>query len=214
MHRIYDISVTVTAHMPVWPGDPPVELERVVKMEDGEDANVSRLRMSAHAGTHVDAPIHFVAGGSAIEELPIEALVGPAVVIGVPKEVGIIDVAVLQQAGLQPGVKRVLFKTRNSELWIRQQREFQEDFVAVAPDGAEWLVQHGVRLVGIDYLSVAPFTDPVPTHRILLQAGVVALEGIDLSHVEPGSYTLYCLPLKLGGSDGAPARAILVSDRE
>jgi arylformamidase len=214
MLRIYDISVTITANMPVWPGDPPVELERVVKMEEGEDANVSRMRMSAHAGTHVDAPFHFVADGYTIEDLPMDALVGPAVVISIPEEADIIDAAVLQGAGLQPGSERVLFKTRNSRLWAQKQQEFQEDYVAVAPDAAAWLVQHGVRLVGIDYLSVAPFTDPVPTHRILLNAGVVALEGVDLSQVKPGNYTLYCLPLKLGGSDGAPARAILVSERD
>jgi arylformamidase len=213
MTRIIDISVTVTPILPVWPGDPAVVLERVSKMEDGADANVSRVEMGAHTGTHVDAPYHFVDGGYAVEDLALDALVGPAVVVEISEKVDRIDAALLSQAGIGPGVERVLFKTRNSRYWVEQRREFQKDFVAIAPDGAEWLVQQGVRLVGIDYLSVAPYDDPAPTHRILLGGQVVALEGLDLSRVAAGEYMLYCLPVKLGGSDGAPARAILIQEQ-
>jgi arylformamidase len=212
MSRIYDISVTVTPQLPVWPGDPAVELERVSKMEDGEDANVSRMNMGVHTGTHVDAPYHFIADGYTVEDLPFEALVGPAVVVEIPAHADSITAAILSSVGLQPGVERVLFKTRNSRYWAEAQGAFEKDYVGIAPDAAEWLVRHGVRLVGIDYLSVAPFDDPVPTHRILLGGRIVALEGLDLSEVTPGEYMLYCLPMKLGGSDGAPARAILVTE--
>ena len=212
MTRIYDISLTVTPQLPVWPGDPPVELERVAKMEDGSDANVSRMNMGVHTGTHVDAPYHFIADGYAVEDLPLNVLVGAAEVIQIPENEDHITADVLRRANLQPGVERVLFKTRNNRIWTEQRAEFQKDFIAISPDAAEWLVEHGVRLVGIDYLSVAPFDDPVPTHRILLGGRVVALEGLNLSQVAAGSYTLYCLPMKLGGSDGAPARAILIQE--
>jgi arylformamidase len=212
MTRMYDISLTVTPGLPVWPGDPPVELERVTKLEDGADANVSRLNMGAHTGTHVDAPYHFVGDGYTVEDIPIDILIGPAVVVEIPETSEKIDAVGLDQAGIRPGIERILFKTRNSRLWAEQQPEFQQDFVAITQDGAEWLVQRGVRLVGIDYLSVAPYDDPVPTHRILLGSRVVALEGLDLNGVSAGDYVLYCLPLKLGGSDGAPARAILIEE--
>jgi arylformamidase len=212
MTTIYDISGTVTPKLPVWPGDPAVELERVAKMEDGTDANVSRMNLGVHTGTHVDAPYHFIADGYLVEDLPFEALVGPALVVEIPEDADSIDAALLEQIDMSQDVERVLFKTRNSHYWADQQHVFHEDYVAVAPDAAEWLVRQGVRLVGIDYLSVAPFDDPVPTHRILLGGRIVALEGIDLSRVEAGNYTLYCLPMKLGGSDGAPARAILVKE--
>jgi arylformamidase len=212
MTRIYDISLTVTPQLPVWPGDPPIELERVMKMEDGSDANVSRMNLGVHTGTHVDAPFHFIADGYAVEDLPLDALVGPAEVVQIPEDAVHIDANILEQAGIQPGVERILFKTRNNRFWFEQRAEFQQDFAAIAPDGARWLVEQGVRLVGIDYLSVAPFDDPVPTHQILLGGRIVALEGLDLSQVPAGSYTLYCLPMKLGGSDGAPARAILIQE--
>jgi arylformamidase len=212
MTTIYDISVTVTPQLPVWPGDPAVELERVAKMEEGSDANVSRMNLGVHTGTHVDAPYHFIADGYSIEDLPFEALVGPALVIEIPGDADTIDAALLEQIDIPQDVERVLFKTRNSRYWVDQHNVFQADYVAITPDAAEWLVRQGIRLVGIDYLSVAPFDDPVPTHRILLGGRIVALEGVDLSRVAAGNYTLYCLPMKLGGSDGAPARAILVKE--
>ena len=211
MAKIYDISLTVTPGLPVWPGDPPVVLKRVSKMEEGEHNNVSQLATSAHAGTHVDAPYHFIADGDTIEKLPVEILVGPAQVVELPADCALGTAEVLRQAGIADGVQRLLLKTRNSRYWTQPGLPFQTDFVAVSPDGAEYLVARGIRLIGIDYFSIAPFGDSVPTHRILLGAKLVILEGADLSQVPAGHYQLYCLPLKLGGSDGAPARAILIA---
>lgn len=210
--KIHDISLTITPQLPVWPGDPAVELERITKMEDGEHNNISRIACGVHVGTHVDAPYHFIADGKTIERLALDALVGPAQVVGVPGNAQLIGAKALKEAGIAPGMQRVLLKTGNNRYWQQPGLPFQKDFAALSPDGAAYLVEHGVRLVGIDYFSIAPFGDSVPTHRILLGAEVVVLEGINLSQVAPGSYQLYCLPLKLGGSDGAPARAILMEE--
>jgi arylformamidase len=206
--RIYDVSVGISPQLPVWPGDPPVELERVKAIASGANANVSRLACGVHIGTHVDAPLHFIDGAAGVESLPLKMLTGRAYVVHLPVA-KVIDQATLEKAGLPPRTRRVLFRTRNSELWAREQG-FQKDFVAVDASGARWLVKKGVQLVGMDYLSVAPFGQSKETHRTLLEAGVVVIEGLDLSRVTQGRYTLYCLPLKLMGSDGAPARAILV----
>lgn len=210
--KMYDISLTVTPGLPVWPGDPSVRLERVSKMEEGAHNNVSQLALSVHAGTHVDAPYHFIADGITIEQLALDALVGPAQVIELPEGCDLIGAEDLKQAGIAEGTERLLLKTRNSRYWEQPGLPFQRDFASLAPDGAEYLVQRGVKLIGIDYFSIAPFGDSIPTHRALLGAKMVILEGADLSKVPVGQYQLYCLPLKLGGSDGAPARAILIAE--
>ena len=207
--RIYDISLPISPDLPVWPGDPSVQLERFARIEDGETANVSRVAMGVHTGTHVDAPYHFLADGSKVEQMQLKILIGRAYVVHLP-ETTLITAQVLQAAGIPPRTRRLLFKTRNSEHWSNHTPGFQEDFVALSADGARYLVERGVRLVGVDYLSVAPFNDAVPTHQILLQAGMIIVEGLDLSRVAQGRYTLYCLPLFLKGADRAPARAILV----
>lgn len=206
--KVYDISVTLQPGIPLWPGDPPLVLERVQKIEEGADANVSRLDMGVHTGTHIDAPYHFLTDGGLVEDISLDVLIGPAQVIEFPESCDRITAAVLQEAGIKNGVQRLLFKTRNSACWVGG-TPFRDDFIALWPDGAEYLVESGVKLVGIDYLSVAPFTDGVTTHRILLEGGIVILEGIDLSQAPAGDYVLYCLPLKLGRCEGAPARAIL-----
>jgi arylformamidase len=210
--KIHDISVTVTPDLPVWPGDPAIIMERVSKMEEGEHNNVTQLAISAHCGTHVDAPFHFVADGKTIETLPLDVLIGPAQVVELAWVSGQITAGDLERAGIQPGTERVLLKTSNSTYWSRPDHAFQKGFIALDPGAAAWLVARGVKLVGIDYFSIAPFGDSVPTHRALLEAEVVVLEGVDLSRIQPGVYGLYCLPLKLGGSDGAPARAVLVEE--
>ncbi|HET7012201.1 MAG TPA: cyclase family protein [Anaerolineales bacterium] len=207
--RIYDISVDITPDMPVWPGDPDVVLNRVSSIADGANANVSHLECGVHIGTHVDAPLHFLEGAGAVETMSLEALTGRAHVVDMRKA-EVIDSRALQQARIPGGVRRVLFRTRNSDIWRRGEKEFRKDFVAVNADGAEWLVHRKIRLVGIDYLSVAPFGNSRPTHDVLLRAKVAVVEGLDLSRVPPGAYDFYCLPLKLIGSDGAPARAILI----
>lgn len=209
--KIYDITLSVSPAMPIWPGDPPLVLERVESMDDGAHVNVSRLSCSVHTGTHVDAPHHFLNDGRTVESLPLDALIGPAWVASLPSGADLVTASVLEAASIPAGTTRLLLKTRNSEIWRRGEMRFQKDFVAVSPDGADWLLAHGIRLIGVDYLSVAPFQDSDPTHHILLREGVVILEGVDLSAVEAGAYDLYCLPLKLVGSDGAPARAILVN---
>jgi len=209
--RTYDISLTIANDFPVWPGDPKVELSRISKMEDGAPCNITYLSMTAHVGTHVDAPYHFLGSEAlTVEDLPLNLLTGRAYVLHLPDEVTHITAAILQQADIPPRTRRLLFRTRNSRYWKNGQNSFQEDFVALSRDAAEYIVEHGVRLVGIDYLSIAPFDAAIPTHEVLLKAGVVVVEGLNLSEVSQGRYTLYCLPLKIAGSDGAPARAILV----
>lgn len=210
--KLHDISLTITPDLPVWPGDPSIELERVSKMEEGEHNNVSRLALSVHAGTHVDAPFHFVADGDTIEQLPLDILIGPCQVVELPADCQLATEEVLAAAGIEAGMERVLLKTRNSRYWEQEGLPFQTQFTAVSPDGAAYLVTRGVKLIGIDYFSIAPFNDSIPTHRILLNQKLVILEGINLSQVPAGRYQLYCLPVKLGGSDGAPARAVLAEE--
>lgn len=209
--EIYDISLTLSDKLPVWPGDPKFLLERVDKIEEGANSNGSRIEMSVHIGTHVDAPFHFLGGDSAtVESLSMRILTGRAYVLHLPDDVDVIDADLLQKADIPPRTRRLLFRTRNSEYWSRQEPEFQTDFVGLTAGAAQILVDRGVKLVGIDYLSIAPYKQSRPTHEILLKAGIVIVEGLNLSAVSQGRYTLYCLPLKLAGSDGAPARAILV----
>ncbi len=208
--QIYDISLPISPLLPVWPGDPSVVLERVSSMDKGAHDNVSRLACGVHTGTHVDAPNHFLNDQRTVETLSLEVLTGPVQVVQIPDDVTLVTAAILEKVEISSGIFRLLLKTRNSLLWEQHVKEFSPGFVGVSLDGAEWLVQSGMKLVGIDYLSIAPYKQSIPTHRALLGPGVVILEGLDLSAVSPGIYTLYCLPLKLVGSDGAPARAILI----
>jgi arylformamidase len=206
---IHDISLAVAPGMPTWPGDPALSVERFSAIAAGREANVTRWASSVHIGTHVDAPAHFVEGGAGVDELSLKDLNGRAYVVNLPRA-EVIDRQTLETARIPPRTRRVLFKTRNSKLWARGETAFQKDFVAVDASGAEWLVKKHVRLVGVDYLSVAPWGASVETHRILLEAGVIVVEGLNLSEIAQGRYTLHCLPIKLVGADGAPARAILV----
>ena len=204
---IYDITRTLRPGMATWPGEPGPELTPLKRMADGHPADVSHLALGVHTGTHVDAPGHFIPGGAGVESLSLDALIGPARVVKIEHE-GAIRVDELERYGLE-GVPRVLFRTRNSDEW--SESAFKEDFVYLEPEAARWLADHGTRLVGVDYLSVESFAAPEPlTHRTLLSAGIVVVEGLDLSAVEPGSYVLSCLPLKIAGADGAPARAVLI----
>lgn len=208
--KIYDVSLPISPDLPVWPGDPAVVLEQVSSMDAGAHDNISRLACGVHTGTHVDAPHHFLNDHRTVESLALDILVGPALVLQIPDAVTVVDASVLEKAAIPAGTLRLLLKTSNSSLWERGEKEFFTGFVGISADGADWLVQHGLKLVGIDYLSVAPYHQSIPTHRALLAAGIIIVEGLDLSGVQPGTYTLYCLPLKLVGSDGAPARMILV----
>lgn len=208
--KTYDITLPISPGMPVWPGDPPVILEQVSSMDAGAHDNVSRLGCSVHTGTHVDAPHHFLNDHRTVDALSLDVLTGPAQVIQIPEEVDLITADILEKAAVPSGTSRLLLKTRNSRLWERRENEFVMDFVGISVDGAEWLVRAGLKLVGIDYLSIAPYKQSLLTHQVLLKPGIIILEGVDLSAVSAGIYDLICLPLKLAGSDGAPARAILI----
>jgi arylformamidase len=209
--RIYDISLTIAPDLPIWPGDPALILDRFSKMEDGAPCNVTSISACLHIGTHVDAPYHFIDRQTeTVDHLSLNALTGRTYVLHLPDDLLLITAAVLEKAEIPPRTRRLLFKTRNSAVWARGEHKFQKDFTALSADAAQYLVDHGVRLVGVDYLSVAPYDDPIPTHRILLQAGIIVVEGLNLSQISQGRYTLYCLPLKIAGAEGAPARAILI----
>lgn len=205
----YDISLTLSSDLPIWPGDPPLQINQIASLDQGDPANVSSLSCCVHIGTHIDAPRHFLADGRTTDAIPLSELIVPVTVVEFPA-VSVIDEAVLEGAPIQPDANRLLFKTRNSLRWQQGDSKFFEDFVAIDESGANWLVEHDIRMVGVDYLSVAPWQAPAPTHEILLESGVVIIEGLDLHEVEPAEYKLICLPLKLAGVEGAPARAILV----
>jgi arylformamidase len=197
---VIDISVRIRPGMVTYPGDPEVRLERVNTIAGGDTVNISRLDLGVHTGTHVDAPLHFIDGAPAVEDLALDLLVGPAVVVDATHVQGDLD----ETLELPAAADRILFKTRNSELWSRD--EFVDDFVRVGIGLARRLAAERVRLVGADYLSVGD--DAV--HELLLGLGVIIVEGLDLRGVEAGNYQLACLPLRLFGSDGAPARAVLL----
>lgn len=201
------MSVPVRTGMIVYHGDPEVRIERVTDISRGDLANVSRMELGTHTGTHVDAPLHFIDGGPGAEQLPLDALIGPAVVADARGAAGDVDAAALAALDVPAGTERLLLRTRNEALWERDR--FARDYVGVAEDAARALVEMGVRLVGIDYLSIAPASDPAPTHATLLEAGVVVVEGLDLREAPSGHYDLVILPLRIEGGDGAPARALL-----
>ncbi len=210
--KIHDVTLTIQTGMTVWPGDISVELYRKEKIEEGGLANNSNISMGVHTGTHIDSPYHFINDGIKVDKIPLDTLVGPTDVIELPESVSVINAEITKALSFSPEVKRVLFKTRNSKIWSTSPEYFHEDFVGISADGAKVLVDLGIRLVGIDYLSAAPFTESKPPHDILLGAGVVLIEGLDLSKVAPGVYTLVCLPLKLKDTEGAPARVILIEE--
>ena len=210
--RIYDITVPISPERtPVYPGDPGIEIKQWAALARGDAANVTLLNFGAHTATHVDAPAHFIEGAPKIDALPLDAMIGPARVVEVALDVQVIDREQLDRLDIGD-TTRVLFKTRNSEFWSNAGKEFRTDFTYIAPDAAHALASLGVRLVGMDYLSVEKFrSESFDTHTTLLAEGVVIVEGLDLSRVPAGDYELICLPLKIasGTGDGAPARAVL-----
>ena len=202
-----DLSVPLRSGMAHWPGDPEPNFERISDMEQGADVNVTFCRMTAHTVTHMDAPCHFVKGGTSIDTFPIHTGIGEACVVELSRDCQVVRDADLRDKGIQRG-DRVLLKTRNSETrWANA--DFHSDYVALDLSGAHFLVEAGVALVGVDYLSVGVFDGDGPaTHRALMQAGIWIVEGLDLSRVTGGRYDLVCLPLRLQGADGAPARVV------
>jgi len=215
--RYYDLTLPISGRLPVWPGDPPVSVIRVSSLDRGDAANVSRLDIGSHTGTHVDAPLHFEPGGAPVDRLPLDVLLGPArlVELDVREKISKSDIESLDLSG----VTRVLFKTRNCRRWqdladaaSESPCPFDETYVYLDEPAAGLLVDRGVRLVGVDYLSVESYRNPAfSTHHRLLRAGVVILEGLNPLSVPPGDYELIAAPLRIEGGDGAPARVILKS---
>ena len=196
--EIYDVSVPIHEGMVTYPGDPVVHMERAAAIAKGDVVNLTRMDFGLHSGTHVDAPVHFIDGASGVDSVALDALVGPCEVVEVP------DLSRESVARAPERAERVLFKTPNSELWARD--EFAENFARLEGPAAELLVARGLRLVGVDYLSIGDEA----AHHALLEGGVVPVEGLDLRGIEPGAYELACLPLRVVGADGAPARAVLL----
>ena len=204
--KLIDVSVPLDPNTPTYPGNTVFALEGIKRIARGDSSNVSTLHMSAHAGTHIDAPRHFFENAPASESLPLEMLFGRTRVAEVRSRKGI-DAGDLAALNLSEDI-RVLFKTVNSKYWGTA--EFHKDYVGVTEAGARYLVEHGIKVVGVDYLSVEVFKQPgAPAHHALLGGGVIVIEGLNLRDVEPGMYDMYCLPLSIVGSDGAPARVVL-----
>lgn len=209
--QIYDVSVPLSSTTPTYPGDPGIEIKQWLTLARGDAANVSLINFGLHSGTHVDAPAHFIEGGAKIESLPLESLIGEAEVVEVANDIRVIDESFVV-ANCSRASERILFKTRNSAFWNNSQDGFREDYTYIEPAAARLLAESGIKLVGIDYLSVEQFkSDHFGTHHALLSRGVVIVEGLDLRAVPSGFYELICLPLKIAGGsgDGAPARVIL-----
>jgi arylformamidase len=208
---IYDVSVPIRNGMPVWPSDPPIKLtaNSHLSRDKSHTVRVTSIEMGSHTGTHVDAPAHFVEGGKTLSEIPLEWFVGPATVVEIPgvRSIGLDHLKNLDWAG----VERVLFKTDNSFHW--NDPGFFEGFVYLEPEAGEFLLSKGIRVVGIDYLSIDKFrSEKHPTHFALLPHDVVLIEGLDLSKVAPGTYHMVALPMNLQNADGAPTRVILMDN--
>jgi arylformamidase len=206
-HDWIDISIPLRNDMPRWPDNPSVEITRTMDINCGDEATVSTISIGSHTGTHMDAPLHFIKSGKAIDEMPLSAVIGPARVIEI-HDPETITVEEVRPHSIRSG-ERVLFKTRNSaRQW--SEREFMEDFVYLSTEAARWLAQQRVQTVGVDYLSVGGYEKNGPeVHQVLLSENIWIIEGLDLSAVAPGQYDLICLPLKIARGDGAPARAVL-----
>lgn len=203
--KIYDVSVSLSNGMPVFPGDPAPDIKRIL-MKPTDAANVSLMCLGTHTGTHVDPPFHFIAEGYTVDRIPLDHLYGPAEVLDLTHVEKAITAADLKDAGLDI----LLFKTKNSQLW--NDGEFRKDYVYLEESAARWAVDHHIKTIGIDYLSIGSFEGGEGVHRILLGNSVTAIEGLDLRGIEPGKYTLACLPLKIKDGDGAPARAFLIKE--
>ncbi|WMJ73297.1 cyclase family protein [Cytophagaceae bacterium ABcell3] len=201
-----DITYPITNGMAHWPGDVDVQVDKLSDMDKGNEANVTKVSMSAHTGTHMDAPKHFINQGKTLDHLPFDALIGPVKVIPISNKTSITQEE-LTKHNLRPG-ERILFKTANSETdWTR--KPFNEGFVYISTEAGLYMVEKGIRTIGIDYLSVGGMQNGPELHRILLEKEIWLIEGLDLRNVSPGNYEMVCLPIKIAEADGAPVRALL-----
>jgi arylformamidase len=204
--KLIDVTVPLEATLPVYPGNTPFSIEAIKRIARGDSSNVSTLHLSAHSGTHVDAPRHYFDDAPGVDALPLEMLLGRTRVVEIGSRTGI-GAEQLAALDLSDDI-RILFKTSNSRLW--RSPEFHQDYVGVTASGAEHLISHGIKVVGVDYLTVEEFKKPgAPAHHVLLGGGAIIIEGLNLQDVEPGIYDMLCLPLRVVGADGAPARVLL-----
>lgn len=209
MKNIHDISVDISTQSVIWPGDPAIHLDRVEDMMKGKKYNLTHLSMSLHNGSHIDAPLHFVRDGKSIEMIPLDTLIGPCYVLEIGDNVDLINASVLKSVSIPEHTTRLLLKTKNSNYWKERGDKFHKEYCGITTDGAKFLVGMGLKLIGIDYLSISPFSDLDNPHIELLNHDIVILETINLDGIHSGWYDLVCLPLKLVGVEGAPVRAIL-----
>jgi arylformamidase len=211
--KVHDVSLVLRPDMVTWPGEPGPKFMPLRRIAMGDTANVSLITFGNHTGTHVDPPIHFIDGANTVDNLPIDALVGPCHVVAFPDS-GHVTGEWLDGAHVPAGTERLLFKTRNSERWADPTAAFTRDFTAIDASAARWCVERRVKLVGVDYLSIepqGPEKKGYPVHNTLLRANVVIIEGLDLRGIAAGDYELVCAPIKLLGGDGAPARVFLIA---
>lgn len=211
--QIIDISVPLSEKTPVWPGDNPVQIKTTSSRDLGNEYHVSQFRLSAHNGTHIDAPFHFLDTGTKMPEIPVSRFIIKTHVIEY-SDPGHITEKFIYSLGLE-GFESLLFKTQNSSWMGKNEEPFHENFIALQPSAARILVEQGIRLVGIDYFSIEPFdSEDHQVHKILLNNNIIILEGINLSSVCPGEYLLICMPIKINSPDGAPVRAVLLEGLE
>jgi len=207
--KLHDVSILISEDIPIWPNDPGISMDLTRSIARGDNANVTRLNMGVHTGTHIDAPFHFEPNKATIDQLSLDVLIGPCRVFEIPEISKAIGPSDLEKLDFDNHI-RVLFKTKNSKLWKNGERVFKKDFVHMQLEGAKFLIDQSIKLVGIDYLSIENYGSlDHATHHLLLRNNVVILEGLDLSRVSPGDYELIALPLKLKGADGSPARVVL-----
>lgn len=207
--KYVDVSVALSPNIITWPGSSSVRFRKVLDLQKGDIANDTDLHLNVHTGTHVDAPSHFIPGGKSVDQIPLEVMIGKAHVIEISECVNRITSDILSTLSIPESVERLLIRTRNSQLWQQPEHKFDAEFVAITADAAQWIVNRGIKLLGVDYLSIQGFYDKPIIHTTILGAEIVVIEGLDLSCIAAGCYEMICLPIKLEGIEGAPARVLL-----
>jgi len=212
--QIIDITIPLTEFTPVWEGEEGITIQQSASIGDRSDYNVSRCELGLHSGTHIDAPFHVYRDGKTTDAIPIEKMVGSVQVVEINENVPVINEQVLRGINIDLTIKKILLKTKNSNFWRRETVCFRRDYVGIDASAAEYFNAIEMELIGIDWFSISTYNDLLRPHQILLEKGVVLLENLDLRYVKPAVYQLFCLPLKIIGVDGSPARVILTSDQK